>query len=280
MTNMDNGDTQIIRMIDDKKMKMIMNKFKYCTEEIQIKHSNMVIEHVEEVKKLYGIFQKFVKNSLDFNKRLENYSLKNHKLAKDLENKLFLDEGDGGIIKGLKNFLNRIFGDKRIMNELIKIQNSLRNFENVIASDERALVSYKGDTFYAVYFFVISNLAKFTKMKVCEEAVRETEKWIEEKKKEIKSQLNNKRSELNMINLFDDNLKAIISGIGSIKTFWGIQIENIEYITKNLEKFGEGQSIQRRRIVHILEQKWKNVERECQIYNKAMNDVLNNDRIK
>ncbi|PKK68720.1 hypothetical protein RhiirC2_749685 [Rhizophagus irregularis] len=166
------------------------------------------------------------------------------------------------------------------MNELIKIQNSLRNFENVIASDERALVSYKGDTFYAVYFFVISNLAKFTKMKVCEEAVRETEKWIEEKKKEIKSQLNNKRSELNMINLFDDNLKAIISGIGSIKTFWGIQIENIEYITKNLEKFGEGQSIQRRRIVHILEQKWKNVERECQIYNKAMNDVLNNDRIK
>ncbi|CAB4436898.1 unnamed protein product [Rhizophagus irregularis] len=145
MTNIDNGDTQIIRMIDDKKMKMIMNKFKYCTEEIQIKHSNMVIEHVEEVKKLYGIFQKFVKNSLDFNKRLENYSLsilfftkcfndsnyseedilillndllaeskENHKLAKDLENKLFLDEGDGGIMKGLKNFLNRIFGDSDV----------------------------------------------------------------------------------------------------------------------------------------------------------------------
>ncbi|CAB4473917.1 unnamed protein product [Rhizophagus irregularis] len=250
MTNIDNGDTQIIRMIDDKKMKMIMNN-NYSGEDILILLNDLLAESKE-----------------------------NHKLAKDLENKLFLDEGDGGIIKGLKNFLNRIFGDKRIMNELIKIQNSLRNFENVIASDERALVSYKGDTFYAVYFFVISNLAKFTKMKVCEEAVREAEKWIEGKKKEIKSQLNNKRSELNMINLFDDNLRAIISGIGSIKTFWGIQIENIEYITKNLEKFGEGQSIQRRRIVHILEQKWKNVERECQIYNKAMNDVLNNDRIK
>ncbi|GBB90406.1 hypothetical protein RclHR1_17360002 [Rhizophagus clarus] len=114
-------------------MKMNMKKFKHCTE---IKHSNILTEHIEGVKELYRIFHKFVKDSLDFNNRLKNYSLdilfftecfnnncndkeilillndlleeskENHRLAKELEERLFIDEEvgeeDGGSMKELK----------------------------------------------------------------------------------------------------------------------------------------------------------------------------------
>ncbi|PKY48617.1 hypothetical protein RhiirA4_464260 [Rhizophagus irregularis] len=84
MTNIDNEiqpessknnileNTKVMCILDDKKMKRIMKKFKNCTE---IKNSNILTKQVKGVKKLYEIFREFIKDSLDFNKRLKNYSL-------------------------------------------------------------------------------------------------------------------------------------------------------------------------------------------------------------
>ncbi|GBC21722.2 hypothetical protein GLOIN_2v1511683 [Rhizophagus irregularis DAOM 181602=DAOM 197198] len=169
------------------------------------------------------------------------------------------------------------------MNELIKIQNSLpgyiEDFENEIASNEKALISYEGDTRYIIYFFVVSNLARLTKMKVFEEAKKDAEKWLDEEKKVIKNQLSGKKNELKMINLFNDNLRTIILGISDIKTFWGEQIESIKNIITNLKNFEsqKDQNIQQSLTVHILKKNWEDIERKCQSYNKVMNNVLYND---
>ncbi|EXX50372.1 uncharacterized protein OCT59_004891 [Rhizophagus irregularis] len=220
----------------------------------------------------------------------------NYILAKELEKRLFVDGGVGfdeedGIMKFFKKLVNSIFGygesdDKKcggIMNELIKIQNSLpgyiEDFENEIASNEKALISYEGDTRYIIYFFVVSNLARLTKMKVFEEAKKDAEKWLDEEKKVIKNQLSGKKNELKMINLFNDNLRTIILGISDIKTFWGEQIESIKNIITNLKNFEsqKDQNIQQSLTVHILKKNWEDIERKCQSYNKVMNNVLYND---
>ncbi|GBC08394.1 hypothetical protein RclHR1_08080008 [Rhizophagus clarus] len=272
------NDTEIIRMLDSEKIKMVMREFKYCIEEIEIKHS---IGHKEEVEKLYKIFLKFVEDSLKFSNHLLNYSLKvryftkrfndknhsdkeisvlldgllkdskkNHISAKELEKRLFNDNEDGGIIKKL---LDSIFGGG-IMNELKKIEKSLQDSKNEIASDENALTTYK-------------------------EAVRKAEKWLEEKKQKINTQLNNRRKELDMINLFGKSLETISSGIGNIKTFWGTQIVYIEEIIENLGDFKEGEDIQRDRIVYLLKHKWRNVKNECRSYYKEMNEICINERL-
>ncbi|GBC21723.1 hypothetical protein GLOIN_2v190066 [Rhizophagus irregularis DAOM 181602=DAOM 197198] len=67
-----------------------------------------------------------------------------------------------------------------------------------------------------------------------------------------------------------------INSESKIETFWGMQTERIKYLIDNLES---GRDINRQRAVHNIEQKWKNVEKECQIYNRAMNDVLTRDRL-
>ncbi|GES80956.1 hypothetical protein GLOIN_2v1511683 [Rhizophagus clarus] len=223
------NDTEIIRMLDSEKIKMVMREFKYCIEEIEIKHS---IGHKEE---------------LDI---LLNDSKKNHISAKELEKRLFNDNEDGGIIKKL---LDSIFGGG-IMNELKKIEKSLQDSKNEIASDENALTTYK-------------------------EAVRKAEKWLEEKKQKINTQLNNRRKELDMINLFGKSLETISSGIGNIKTFWGTQIVYIEEIIENLGDFKEGEDIQRDRIVYLLKHKWRNVKNECRSYYKEMNEICINERL-
>lgn len=73
MTNFDNEtqpessrnnileNTQVTYILDDKKMKKIMKKFKKCTE---INNSNILTKHVEGIKKLHEIFRKFIKDSL------------------------------------------------------------------------------------------------------------------------------------------------------------------------------------------------------------------------
>ncbi|CAG8658924.1 2845_t:CDS:2 [Rhizophagus irregularis] len=292
-------NTKVMCILDDKKMKSIMKKFKNCT---KIKNSNILTKQVEGVKKLYEIFREFIKDSLDFNKRLKNYSLdilfftecfndnncsdedilvllkdllkeskKNHGLAKGLERRLFVDEEDG------------------IMNELKKIKSSLQghilDFKTKINSEEKVLISYEGGVFYSLCIGILLKVASLidlvTNEKSYEEAVINiAENWLEEEREEIRNQLKNNQNELNMINLFDDNLKTIIIGVGKIRTFWNAQIEIIEYLIENLERFGKGQHIQRRRIVRVLEQRWKNVERECQIYNEAMNDLLHDEYIE
>ncbi|PKY31055.1 hypothetical protein RhiirB3_488084 [Rhizophagus irregularis] len=332
MTNIDNEiqpessknnileNTKVMCILDDKKMKSIMKKFKNCTE---IKNSNILTKQVEGVKKLYEIFREFIKDSLDFNKRLKNYSLdilfftecfndnncsdedilvllkdllkeskKNHGLAKGLERRLFVDEEDGGFMKELKNLIDIIFFDKRnegIMNELKKIKSSLQghilDFKTKINSEEKVLISYEGGVFYSLCIGILLKVASLidlvTNEKSYEEAVINiAENCLEEEREEIRNQLKNNQNELNMINLFDDNLKTIIIGVGKIRTFWNAQIEIIEYLIENLERFGKGQHIQRRRIVRVLEQRWKNVERECQIYNEAMNDLLHDEYIE
>ncbi|CAB4436824.1 unnamed protein product [Rhizophagus irregularis] len=257
-------------------MKIIMKNFKYWTKEIG-KHSNIMNKHIKEVKKLYDMFRKFVKDSLDFNNRLKNYAVKvsfikkclnencsnegilvllndllkesneNYILAKELEKRLYVDVGvsfddKGGVMKYIKKLVNSIIGyGGGIMNEIRKIQNSLpgyiEDFKNEIASDEKALISYKGDTLYIIYFFVVSNLARFTEMKVFEKAKKDAENWLKEEKKVIKNQLSGKQDELKMINLFNDNLETIYFGIGEINTFWGEQSESIKNIITNLKNF-------------------------------------------
>ncbi|CAB4436899.1 unnamed protein product [Rhizophagus irregularis] len=332
MTNIDNEiqpessknnileNTKVMCILDDKKMKRIMKKFKNCTE---IKNSNILTKQVKGVKKLYEIFREFIKDSLDFNKRLKNYSLdilfftecfndnncsdedilvllkdllkeskKNHGLAKGLERRLFVDEEDGGFMKELKNLIDIIFVDKRnegIMNELKKINSSLQghilDFKTKINSEEKVLISYEGGVFYSLCIGILLKVASLIDIVTNEKSIEEAviniaENWLEGKREEIRNQLKNNQNELNMINLFDDNLKTIIIGVGKIRTFWNAQIEIIEYLIENLERFGKGQHIQRRRIGRVLEQRWKNVERECQIYNEAMNDLLHDEYIE
>ncbi|CAB4436825.1 unnamed protein product [Rhizophagus irregularis] len=298
MTNIDNEiqpessknnileNTKVMCILDDKKMKRIMKKFKNCTE---IKNSNILTKQVEGVKKLYEIFREFIKDSLDFNKRLKNYSLdilfftecfndnncsdedilvllkdllkeskKNHGLAKELERRLFVDEEDGGHILDFKTKIN---------------------------SEEKVLISYEGGVFYSLCIGILLKVASLIDIVTNEKSIEEAviniaENWLEGEREEIRNQLKNNQNELNMINLFDDNLKTIIIGVGKIRTFWNAQIEIIEYLIENLERFGKGQHIQRRRIVRVLEQRWKNVERECQIYNEAMNDLLHDEYIE
>ncbi|PKY48618.1 hypothetical protein RhiirA4_525621 [Rhizophagus irregularis] len=293
MTNIDNEiqpessknnileNTKVMCILDDKKMKRIMKKFKNCTE---IKNSNILTKQVKGVKKLYEIFREFIKDSLDFNKRLKNYSLdilfftecfndnncsdedilvllkdllkeskKNHGLAKGLERRLFVDEED--------------------------------DFKTKINSEEKVLISYEGGVFYSLCIGILLKVASLIDIVTNEKSIEEAviniaENWLEGKREEIRNQLKNNQNELNMINLFDDNLKTIIIGVGKIRTFWNAQIEIIEYLIVNLERFGKGQHIQRRRIVRVLEQRWKNVERECQIYNEAMNDLLHDEYIE
>uniref|UniRef100_U9U313 Uncharacterized protein n=1 Tax=Rhizophagus irregularis (strain DAOM 181602 / DAOM 197198 / MUCL 43194) TaxID=747089 RepID=U9U313_RHIID len=267
-------NTKVMCILDDKKMKSIMKKFKNCT---KIKNSNILTKQVEGVKKLYEIFQCFNDNNcsdediLVLLKDLLKESKKNHGLAKGLERRLFVDEEDG------------------IMNELKKIKSSLQghilDFKTKINSEEKVLISYEGGVFYSLCIGILLKVASLidlvTNEKSYEEAVINiAENWLEEEREEIRNQLKNNQNELNMINLFDDNLKTIIIGVGKIRTFWNAQIEIIEYLIENLERFGKGQHIQRRRIVRVLEQRWKNVERECQIYNEAMNDLLHDEYIE
>ncbi|GBC08395.1 hypothetical protein RclHR1_08080009 [Rhizophagus clarus] len=304
-------NTQITCILDDRKMKMIMEKFKYCTE---IK-SNIATRHVEEVKELYEIFRNFIKDSLDFNIRLKKYSRsvlfftecfnndddeilvllrdllkeskENSRLAKELVKRLFVEERNDGYLKKFIKFINKIFSDKRIMNELINTQNSLQvciqDFKNEIASDEKALISYEDSVTVAVLLKLSVSLEPLDNVagtNYHEKAKILAEYLKEEEKKELINQLHDKKIELNMINIFDKSLKSIIMGISDIKTFWEEQVEIIEYFIENLENFSGGENIQRRQIVRALEEKWKNVENECTSYGRTMKYILHNDYIR
>ncbi|GBB90405.1 hypothetical protein RclHR1_17360001 [Rhizophagus clarus] len=269
MTNIDNETQAESCILDNKKMKMIMEKFKHCTE---IK-SNFITSHIEEVKKLYEIFRNFLKDSLDFNIRLKKYSRnvlfftecfndnscthneilallkdlleeskKNHGLAKELGKKLFDDERNGGFMGELDGFISKPFGDKRIMNELIKTKNSLQiliqDINNKIDLDEKVLVLHEKSTFNTISLGVRLRLAAFldsgTGKDIHKNAVKE------EGKKAFSNQLSNKKNELIVMNLFNEDLESIILIIDDIKTFWKDQVNIIECLMENLEKFIEG----------------------------------------
>ncbi|GBC08396.1 hypothetical protein RclHR1_08080010 [Rhizophagus clarus] len=284
-------------------MKMIIEKFKYCTE----MKTNIATRHVEEVKKLYEIFRNFLKDSLDFNIRLKKYSRsvlfgteclndnsctdnenlallkdlleeskKNHGLAKELGKRLFDGERNGGFMGELDEFKSKTFGDKSIMNELIKTQNSLQvhiqDIKNKIDLDEKTLELNEESTLNTLSLGVRLKVAAFldngTGKNVHKDAVKK------EGKKAFINQLSNKKNELIIMNLFNEDLKSIISRIDDIKTFWKGQVKIIECLIENLEKSIGVEKIQRRQIARVLEERWKNMESECKGYSKAVNNIL------
>ncbi|RGB41392.1 hypothetical protein C1646_685657 [Rhizophagus diaphanus] len=255
-----------------KGMKKVMINFQDCTEKIKARRSrsSAISDHIKETKRLRNIFRQFVKESLDFNERLSNYSLdilffvkcfkdydnysdeailelmydlleksqENHDLSKELKNKIKADDESG------------------INDQLIKIQNSLPGhigkIKDEINREKISALIPKGEgivsattRYFIALFFDVKNLYL-------------------------------KLDEIFTIKDFDNSLTSIILEIGKIETFWDAQTERIKYLIDNLSS---GRGIQRERVVHNLEQKWKNVGNECQIYNRVMRDVLNRDRL-
>ncbi|CAB4436900.1 unnamed protein product [Rhizophagus irregularis] len=298
------NDTQVISMMDfGKEIKMIMENFKNCVK-IEIKRSDIITENIKEVKKLQGIFREFVKESLDLNKQLEDYSRKiffftecfkdinysNEEISKLLKSHLKDSKKNYELAKKLKNRLVNDDENVGIMSELSIIKDSTYNFtvdfENEIESDGREIVKYEGGTFYRYCVIVLLNLAKFldvfTEKKPCKEYVAKSEEWLDKNDKieEFGIQLNNKRKEVEMVKLFSENLGSIVMGISRIETFWDSQIGSIEHLIDNLKrlKSSSRERITQRQIVYNIEHKWKNVEKECQLYYFAMKKLLHENR--
>ncbi|GBC21719.2 hypothetical protein GLOIN_2v1511678 [Rhizophagus irregularis DAOM 181602=DAOM 197198] len=261
--NRSKDDTQVISMMDfGKEIKMIMENFKNCVK-IEIKRSDIITENIKEVKKLQGVFREFVKESLDLNKQLEDYSRKiffftecfkdinysNEEISKLLKSHLKDSKKNYELAKKLKNRLVNDDENVGIMSELSIIKDSTYNFtvdfENEIESDGREIVKYEGGTFY----------------RICGEIGR-------------------MRKEVEMVKLFSKNLRSIIMGIGRIETFWDSQIGSIEHLIDNLKrlKSSSRERITQRQIVYNIEHKWKNVEKECQLYYFAMKKLLHENR--
>ncbi|RIA80992.1 hypothetical protein C1645_791470, partial [Glomus cerebriforme] len=98
--------------------------------------------------------------------------------------------------------------------------------------------------------------------------------------KNLENQLNLETVELiEKIKLFSNDLNSVILEIGTIETFWILQIERIDYLIKNLEKFNTGKRYKKDQIIETIEKRWKDVERECQIYAHSMRDLLNKDAL-
>ncbi|GBC09268.1 hypothetical protein RclHR1_08720011 [Rhizophagus clarus] len=100
--------------------------------------------------------------------------------------------------------------------------------------------------------------------------------------------INNLEKELNIevneliekIKSFSTNLNSIVGAIGNIETFWQNQIERIKVLIKELEGFKEEKKRYKKdQIVNAIEKKWKDVERECQIYSLVMKDLLNEEKL-
>ncbi|GBC09266.1 hypothetical protein RclHR1_08720009 [Rhizophagus clarus] len=88
-------------------------------------------------------------------------------------------------------------------------------------------------------------------------------------------------NELNeKIDSFADNLQPIVKGINTIETFWVHQIEIIERLIKNLESFKKTAAKYQNNDANInrIEEEWKDVKHECQIYSHAMKDLLNEEK--
>lgn len=253
-----------------KGMQKVMVNFQNCTERIKIGRSSAISDHIRETRRLRDTFRQFVNDSLEFNERLSNYSLDILffiKCFKDFDN--YSDEVVLGLMHDLleksrenhelsKELKNKIKTDDEsgINDRLIKIQNSLPDRietinEEINRKKISALIPKGNGLASAVTRYVISLFIDV--------------KYLYRKLDEIVS-----------IKDFDNSLTSIIMEINKIETFWGMQTEKIKYLIENLES---GRDINRQRAVHNIEQKWKNVEKECQIYNRAMNGVLTRDRL-
>jgi hypothetical protein len=299
------NNAQVIRMMDfGNEVRLVMENFKDC-EKIEIKHFNIINEHIEEVKKLHKIFREFVKESLDLNEQIEDYSYKIKYLADCFNDNNCSDED---ILKLLKSHLkdsqkncmlakklkNRLINDEEnigIIGELRQIQNStyghIVDFKDEIDLDEKLIISYEGGAFYSICVFVLLNLAaaldyiNITSKKF--NLAKKMEIKLEDEKVVIKkNQLSNKRNELDIIKQFDENMSSIILGIGRIETFWDMQIRSIEFLIKKLKKLKTSgrERITQRQIVYSIEQKWKNVGKECQLYYIAMKKLLHENKVR
>jgi hypothetical protein len=266
-----NDDNVPVSMMEfGKGMQKIMINFQNCTDRINIRRSGAISDHIREIRRLRNMFREFVNDSLRINERLSYYSLDilffiecfkdsdnySDEVILELMNDLLEKSRENhGLSKELKN---RIKSDDEpgINDHLIRIQNSLPgHIDNINEEINRERVSAlipRGNglasalTRYVVsIFFDVRHLYR-------------------------------KLDEIVTIKDFNDNLNSIILQIGKTETFWSMQIQRIEYLINNLRS---GRGIQRERVVYNLEQKWKNVEKECQIYDRVMNDVLNRDRL-
>ncbi|CAB5190795.1 hypothetical protein RhiirA5_485068 [Rhizophagus irregularis] len=101
----------------------------------------------------------------------------------------------------------------------------------------------------------------------------------EGKIKDLEKELDIEVDELvKKIKLFTKNLNLMINEIRTIETFWENQIERIDDLIKKLKGFKEAEKRHKKdAIVNSIEKKWKDVERECQIYSKVMKDMLNKE---
>ncbi|PKC01124.1 hypothetical protein RhiirA5_402956 [Rhizophagus irregularis] len=255
-----------------KGMQKVMINFQDCTEKIKARRSRFsaISDHIKETKRLRNIFRQFVKESLKFNEHLSNYSLDILffvKCFKDYDN--YSDEDILELMYDLleksqenhdlsKELKNKIKADDEsgINDQLINIQNSLSGhigkIKDEINREKISALIPKGEgivsattRYFIALFFDVKNLYL-------------------------------KLDEIFTIKDFDNSLTSIILEISKIETFWDMQSERIKYLIDNLSS---GRDIQRQRVVHNLEKKWKNVGKECQIYNRVMRDVLNRDRL-
>ncbi|GBB95734.1 hypothetical protein RclHR1_02600003 [Rhizophagus clarus] len=80
------------------------------------------------------------------------------------------------------------------------------------------------------------------------------------------------------IELFSGSLETIVLEIITFEIFWENQIEKIDFLIKNLGGFKKTEKRHNKdKIINSIEKKWKDVERECQIYSHEMKDLLIRD---
>jgi hypothetical protein len=80
------------------------------------------------------------------------------------------------------------------------------------------------------------------------------------------------------VKLFSKSLESIILEINMFEIFWETQIERIDYLIKNLKGFKKTEKRHfKAKIINSIEKRWKDVERECQIYSHEMKDLLIRD---
>ncbi|GBC08393.1 hypothetical protein RclHR1_08080007 [Rhizophagus clarus] len=267
-----NCDAQISMIEFGRGMRKLMINFQNCTE--RPRRYNAISDHIRETRRLRNMFRVLVRDSLEFNRRLSDYSLDISFFVRCFNNPD--DYSDDDILVLLDGLLERARENLelsrelkgRIRNEdgsgindvLFQIQNSLPGRVDEIndeISEElnrrrlSALIPRGNNLVSAVVRYTIAFFIDVRR-------------------------IYHKLDDIVTIKDFDDSLTSIILGVGKIENFWETQTERIEYLIGNL---GTGRHIERQRVVFNLEQKWKNVERECQIYNRVMNDVLNRDRL-
>jgi hypothetical protein len=97
---------------------------------------------------------------------------------------------------------------------------------------------------------------------------------------DLNKELNTEVSELiEKIKPFTKNLKLIILEIDVIGRFWENQSNRIKDLIKKLERFEGEKRHKKDQIVYSIETKWKDVERECQIYSQVMDDLLTKEKL-